>query len=164
MSIPLSLAYIKSYLFVISIARKVMPRYSCSRSCFTMLLTPFPLLDGVFLDRSLFFLRLQFERTRKGVIISFYFFKSFQEKNILRVITARWSARRAGVSMKRKKGSSFYFTVFPYLFAAWVRTSSRAPAPVPYGRKNDWSPHFIFIAKKVTKRSSSSWNLFHHFS
>lgn len=119
MSIPLSLAYIKSYLFVISIARKVMPRYSCSRSCFTMLLTPFPLLDGVFLDRSLFFLLLlQFERARKGVIISFYFWNlsSFQEKkNILRVITARWSARRAEVSMKRKKGSPFilrYFLIY----------------------------------------------------
>jgi len=50
-----------------------------------MLLTPFPLLDGVFLDRSLFFLLpLQFERARKGVIISFYFLNlsSFQEKKI----------------------------------------------------------------------------------
>ena len=131
MSIPLSLAYIKSYLFVISIARKVMPRYSCSRSCFTMLLTPFPLLDGVFLDRSLFFLLpLQFERARKGVIISFYFLNlsSFQEKKkysssyYCPVIRPACRGQH-----EEKKRLSFYFTVFPYLFAAWVRTPKQQP-------------------------------------
>lgn len=74
-NIPLSLAYIKSYLFVISIARKVMPLLSL---VLHHAFNPFP--SGWCLSWSItFFFLLQFEKESSFRFI-FVFFKIFEEK------------------------------------------------------------------------------------